>query len=711
MERWRQWGETALARQGRRLLCWFPFGMALGISAYFTCLHEPSGFWCAVVVVLGLCGALISIGASRYPLWGLTMRVGGAALLSVSVGFMLAMAQAHHQPYMPELPLYAVWTEGDVAQVSHFPAREGQGERVRLVLKQACFESPWYEGQPPLQRDLRVTLKRDGSVVPSTGDHVRFRVLFHTPSAPVWPYGRDMQREDWFSGLAGSGSALSEPVILSHSSHDRINRWREGMEARIMAVLPNQNGAMIAAVLVGETGAVSPQTRQDFAASGLAHLLAVAGLHLGLVIALCFASVRMLLLRSEHAALFWPCREIALGAALAVGVVYIVLTGCHIPGLRALAMAFYGALAFQLGRRILSLRALALVAIGLESAHPAIVWDVSFQMSMAAVMALIAGYDELREPLTKLRQRSWFWARCGVPIGMLALTSIFAGCATVPVSMAHFGAFQPWFVVANMVAVPLMAVWIMPWGVVVLLLLPFGWAGPALHLMGWGVEGVRFLAHVMAHMPGASMPVPSWPNWGLLLEMVGLSVLCLWRGKARFLGIFVLALGVASAWMVPRPVMLMAPDGQTLVIRTEHGWMMDPPTANPFLRTTWQHDVGIEAYPFPTTCQHSLCRVTVAGRVVLLDMRPRYEGAIAVGGGVLCADVALVVSRSDGQRLCPSVPVLDRDFVYDNGAWAVYRAAHGGLSVVSDRSARGERPWVPPIGSNGVPMIPLAREE
>lgn len=711
VDAWRQWMEDTLAHQGRRLLCWFPFGMALGISAYFSCLCEPSFTFCVGVAIAGLAGAAMSVGAPWYPRWGLTARAGGGAIASLALGFCAVMWEAHHQPLLPDLPQQAVWTQGRVVRVDHLPPRDEGGERFRLLLENAQFDSPWYDGQPPLTRMVRIMLRRGERIVPQAGDEIRIRALFHPPSVPVWPYGRDFQREAWFSGLAGSGSALSSPQYIAHSTQYWITRWRDQITARIMTVLPDQDGAVIAAVLSGETGALSPDTRREFAASGLAHLLAVAGLHLGLVIGLCFTVVRAMLIRSEYAALFWPCREIALWAALGIGAMYVVLTGCHIPGLRALGMAVYGAVAFQLGRKVVSLRALALVAIALETWHPFLVLDVSFQMSMAAVMALIAGYEALRGPLARLRERSWLWARYGVPFCMLAITSLLAGTATLPVSMAHFGAFQPWFVVANMVAVPLMAMWVMPLGIVSLLLRPFGWDGPSLHMMGWGVRCVRFFACEIAHMPGASAAVLSCPGWGLFLMMVGLFVLCVWRGRMRWSGVIACGVGIASIWFVPRPVMLMAPDGQTLAVHLKQGWVSDSAVNAPFLRETWKRDLGVSVQgTLPLSCQNGLCRFSVAGYGVLLDRRARSEGRLPSEQGDMCQDIVLVVSRSDGQGLCPGLPVLDRDMVYKNGAWAVYRHPQG-LRFVSDRSARGERPWVLRPGAEGIPMLPFAKAE
>lgn len=223
--------------------------------------------------------------------------------------------------------------------------------------------------------------------------------MLRAPSPPSFPGGRDLQREAWFSGAAGSGYALGMLTPLNSRSSSRLEALRENIAARIEATLPGQTGAIAATLLAGETGRIDATTRQDFSASGLAHLLAVAGLHLGLVMAAVAVSVRALLTASERLALYWPCREIAALVGLAVGSSYVLLTGAHLPSVRALGMAVLVTLALLTGRRVLSMRSLAVIALAILLVSPVAVLDVSFQMSFAAVMGLIDRLSRARMPL------------------------------------------------------------------------------------------------------------------------------------------------------------------------------------------------------------------------------------------------------------------------------------------------------------------------
>ena len=334
---------------------------------------------------------------------------------------------------------------------------------------------------PPRPRTLRLRLRPDDASVVGPGDVVRIRALLRAPPPPDLPSGRDPQRDAFFSGLAGSGRALSPAAILSHGTQGGaqggvligMRGLRERIADRIRLVLPGPRGAIAATLLTGLSSAIPQVDRDAFAASGLAHLLAVAGLHLGIVMGLALSLVRTVLAAWEWGALRLPCRQIAALAALAAGGFYMLLTGLHLPGLRSLAMAAVAMLGLVIGRRAVSLRALAFAAGLILLLTPAVLLDVAFQMSFAAVLALLAGYEAAR-PLMRRLQTPRLRDRMALHLFQLFFTSLVAGAASLPYAAFHFGRVQFYFVLANLLAVPLTAFWVMPQGLLSLLLMPFG---------------------------------------------------------------------------------------------------------------------------------------------------------------------------------------------------------------------------------------------
>lgn len=714
--------EDSLARQGRRLFCWSPVGLALGSVLYFTLKNEPgfySLFLLCLVLIAGIGVFLIASPEFRYPLM---MRSLASALILLPTGFLLAWGEAHRQPPFPSLPYQAVWIRGTLVQAESLPPRPDHSrtlrERWRITLKNVVFEAPWEEREASLKRTIHVTLRPGETPGVQAGARVRLRALLKRTPPPSFPGGMDFQREAWFAGRAGGGRAFSALTIVEEpSSHFAVSEYwtavRDQIARRISYGLSGQDAAFAMTVLCGETSSLSVQTRQDFAASGLAHLLAVAGLHLGLVMAFCAFMIRTLLVTSPYLALYWPCRTIAYVSALVIGGIYIALTGFHLPGLRALGMASLVILALLAGRQALSLRSLALVALVLEVTKPSRVIDVSFQMSFMAVMALITGYEVLRAPLSALRQRSWLWGKAGLPLIVLALTSLLAGSAVLPVSMAHFGAFQPWFVIANMVAVPLMGFWIMPWGLMALALMPLGLEQIPLHMMGWGIRIVRQSADLMAHAPLASLSVPALPSWGLVCILTGLALFCLWRGKARFTGLVLLGIGMSTPWLAGKPVLVISPEGDDIAFRTHDRLLVSPrrfaQKGKDFVLDSWQKAFALPLEALPENCQKGACLLSLENQNIMV-LWPQKKGTPSFVTPS-CFQVSLVINLSRQMSPCKGAIVLDRASVRREGSWAVYQSTHGVLRLVSDQQERGQRPWVMEADQEGDPGLPLAPSE
>ena len=235
---------------------------------------------------------------------------------------------------------------------------------------------------------------------------MQVRSLLRPPSPPAYPGAWDLQRDAYFSGLGASGYALNPLVVLESAPPTGAMAWlqavRDGIAQRVITGLPGPPGAVATTLLTGTTLAIPQADREAFRDSGLAHLLAVAGLHIGIVMGLVFGATRLGLAAIEHTALHWPAKAIAGMTALVAGAGYLMLTGAHVPIIRSFAMACLVTLGIAVGRRALSLRGLALAAAALIVIAPNEVVGVSFQMSFAAVLALISGYEALRPVLARL---------------------------------------------------------------------------------------------------------------------------------------------------------------------------------------------------------------------------------------------------------------------------------------------------------------------
>ncbi|HUZ63385.1 MAG TPA: ComEC/Rec2 family competence protein [Acetobacteraceae bacterium] len=682
---WEAWLD---AEQGRFTL-WLPVFMGAGVVGYFDLPIEPAA-WIGPAAVAAVLAAWL---ASRR--W-LPLRALAAALLAAAVGFSAAAWRTAGEPPMPVLPFRAVVLSGTVRAVDPLPV----GRRVVLARP--------HIGGVPTGRDLRIRLRNNDSARIGAGDRVRVRALVFPPFQPSYPGGWDLARQEFFTGLGGGGFALGPAGVLARAPPQGLaRRWqglRDAIAGRIIAGLPGPRGAIAATLLTGETTAIPAADRAAFTDSGLAHLLAVAGLHIGIVMGLIFGFARLLLAANEWAALHWPGKQIAAVAALAAGGFYMALTGMHVPIIRSFAMATLVTLGLLAGRRVVSLRGLALAAAALILLEPEQVMGVSFQMSFAAVLALIAGYEALRPALTRLQGEGAPMRRIALYGLALALTSLLAGTASAPFAAYHFGRMQLYFVLSNLIAVPLAAAWVMPAGLAALALMPFGLAHLALAPMGWGIGAILFVARTVAALPAAAFDVPPMPGWGLILVALGMAWLGLWRSRLRLAGVVAIGVGLASPLAWAGPAILVSAHARLVAVRVPgHVFLLRAPRASKYTLAAWRRLWGGAApRALPAAGMAAGGRVRCDAAACVIRLHADGPAALLLRGTAPpaagdCAAAAVLVSAHPLHGVCRASGLahVDRFTVWRDGAAAVWLARRG-VRIETDRSVRGARPWVPP---------------
>jgi competence protein ComEC len=682
--------QEAFAAERQQQALWLPVAMGAGILVYFSLRAEPDArlIWLPPPLIIAA-----HILARRLPFCGWLCSMMAAC----SFGF--AVVLWHAQKASPPItPLSrAMVIEGIVQNVEALP----QGLRVTLAQARLGPEAP------TLERSLRLRLRSDDSARPTPGDLLRVRALIRPPAAPAYPGAWDFQRAAYFNGQGGVGFAIGPAEVIPGAGQaPPLSGLRTTLEARVMATLPGPAGAISAALLTGSQSAIPAADLNAMRDSGLAHLLSVSGLHIAIVMSVSFWVCRLLLALYRRLALRVPGKLLAGCAALLAGGFYMLLTGAQVPMQRSFAMACLVTLAILAGRKAISLRGLAWAAAVVMIFDPASLLGPSFQMSFAAVLALIAGWEALQPRLAGLRgHRGWAW-RIGFAVLGLMMTSVLAGAATAPFGLAHFGRLQWYGVAANAVAVPLTSFIVMPAGMLAALLMPLGLEAPALWVMGLGVEGVLWVARIVAAWPGATQAAMPIPAWGLMVFAFGLCWLCLWRSWWRALGVLPMILGLSSAAFVQPPHILISGDARLIAISAADTLFLQRQTgASSLTRDTWLRLYGqtaAQALPAEGSTAEGKLRCSAEGCVV--DEGP---GAFLVRRGNImaqCGAVAVIISAEPIRQRCRQSILIDRFSVWRNGPHAIWLLPTG-AQVISDRAWRGDRPWVPP------PPLPRAAAE
>jgi competence protein ComEC len=470
------WFAGNLLAERERWFLWLPVGLGAGIAGYFALPVEPP-------VWLGATGLLLASVVLSWSWWRLPSDAfqGWAPGLLGLVVLLLGFTGATLRTQLVEAPVLERRQAYELKAMVLLVEDRTRGQRLLLGDPRIAGLEP---GATPAQ--IRVSTR---SAEPSfePGDRVRLRALLMPPSPPVEPHGFDYARQAYFQRLGAVGYVLTEPELLSRA--DRRD-WSLGLAAlrqtiahRIAVAIPGTAGAIAVALLTGLRGALPDHIWDQWAIAGIAHLLSISGLHLALVAGTLFFVVRIALALAPPLALRLPTKKLAALVALLGAFGYLLISGAPVPTQRAFAMTALALVATMADRNPFSMRLVAWAAIVVLLLQPEGLLGASFQMSFGAVVALIAVYETgvARRP-ADAGGLDW---RLFMYVAGIALTTLVASAATTPFSIYHFSRFPTYGIVTNLIAVPLTGIWIMPWGMLGILLIPVGLDGPCFILMPW----------------------------------------------------------------------------------------------------------------------------------------------------------------------------------------------------------------------------------
>jgi competence protein ComEC len=673
---------------------WFLWGTVLfgsGVAAYFALPREPS-----LLAVSGLFAATLALAL----VWrdGLASIIVGGGVLAIVAGIAAAKLRTETAGG-PQLvrPQNAVWVSGYVELVE---PRQGKGERVTLRVRE-LGRLP--AGERPFR--ARVRLLQRGSF--KAGEAIRVRATLAAPSRPALPGDYDFARAAWFQGLGAVGYALGRaerdatapPPPWDLAFWAAIEGIRQGINDRIRAVLQSETGAIAAALVVGERGGITDATNDAFRASGLYHLLSISGLHMVIVAGAAFWAVRLGLALVPWVALNWPTAKIAAVVAALAATAYLLISGGAPATARSWLMVLIGFAARLVDRPAIALRTVALAAFAMLVVRPETLLDVGFQMSFAAVTALIAAYEEVRaRTLDRARDPPGTILRVGLFFGGIVLSTVIAGFAVAPFSAYYFHQTQQYALLANLVAIPLSNVVVMPAALAATLAMPLGLETLPLILMGWGVDATVVTARFVAAIPGALIPLPAMPDGAFYFMVLGGLWLCLWRRRWRLAGLVPIALGIAWAPYQPRADVIVGQEGPLVAVRGADGQLAVPPGKPPsFDFKRWREHDGapidgrsrIDAAGSPFRCDPAGCTARVAGRLIAA---PSHREAWADD----CRLADIVILPGPKPRWCrPRLVAIDVTRLRALGTHVLrFNGTDVVVSTVQD--ARGVRPWTGP---------------
>ena len=671
-----------------RLLPWFAVAFGTGIVLYFTADHEPE-IWAASAVAVA---AVIVAVLLRHRPVGFVVSLG---FLAIAMGFTVATLKTAliDHPVL-RYPAYSVLLSGFVE------LREESQKTDRFIVRVDRLDGKRIVGRPD-----RVRLSVRRGLTPPAGAFVEVKAQLNPPLQPLRPGSYDFARDLYFQRIGASGFVHGAIKIVTPPgtaglrlrANAFIQGVRDGIDQRIRSVLSGDIGSIASALITGKRDAIAPNVYDAMFVSGIGHVLSISGYHMAVVAGIVFFIVRAGLALIPGLPDRAPIKKWSAFAALLVTAFYLVLSGAEVATQRSFIMIAIVLIGVILDRPILTLRTVTIAALIVLLLAPEAVVHPSFQMSFAATLALVAGYE-----------RGMPWARAGADTSLgaraalwgvremlsLILASLLAGLATTPYAAYHFHRMAPYGVLANLLAMPIVSGWVMPMGILGVVAIPFGFDAMFWRQMGYGIEWMDTVALWVASLPGAFGRVSAFGTGPLLLATAGLLLICLLKTPLRWSGVVFVALAIIVAARTPQPDILVSADGRIFAVRGASGKLAFHRTGgDTFAMKEWLaadadgRDVRDQGLGQGIACDPSGCVGKLPdGRLVSYALTPdAFEDD--------CQRAAVIVTTREAPPDCTAT-VIGRSTWRQRGAVTLSRDGSG-FAIESARPPNFDRPWSP----------------
>lgn len=662
-----------------RWLLWMPVLLGTGIAIYFALPEEPL-LWIGIASV-----SLFALVA--FLLRKSLVKLIPLACLIVSVGFLAANYRTVSVgTRMLNYPLPPLWIEGVVEHAELKASKNGKLSQW-FVLRD--LYAPEFEELP---QKARLVFRGKGEML-KPGARVKVYAKLMPVQLPVTPGTYDFRRQSYFQGVGATGFVLKPPEVIalpaSTSWQEGLEQVRETMTQTFLREMTPPDGAIAAALVTGDRAAIPEPVRVYFVDSGLAHVLAISGLHLTIVAGLVFFVVRRCLALIPGIALKYPIKKWAAFLTILMTFVYLGISGFGLPAQRSTIMTTAVMVAIIIDRTAISMRSVCLAATFILLIIPEAILSPSFQLSFAAVVGLIGAYESCRNPFAQWINLGGTWRKILAYFCGIVFSSLIATISTIPYTIYTFNRFTLHAIEANLLAIPLVGTLIMPSAVLTSLLMLVDLEWLSMPLFEYGIELLVSIARTVSSWPGANIFVATPSVVFLSLFTLGGMWLVIWRTRLRYGGLLLIALSFIDLALTTPPHILINEKGNTVAIRLPSGEIsLSGSRLKTFTSEQWQRQ----------TASQELVRVKdsftpVAGGYAYLHPLGYRILILEKETTSLCAGYDIVLSAEPLRGKCQDAAYrVDKFDVWRAGAHALWLEPKG-VRIETVQGVQGNRPW------------------
>ena len=412
------------------------------------------------------------------------------------------------------------------------------GEKTRLVISTSRIIR---DGTAvPVKGKILFSVK-DSNNVFKCGNYIRAKTRLKDPHNFNNPGGFDYKRYLLYRGirLRGYISRPSDIVIIRESAGNyfrtRIERYRSLLRGLIREKAPSPEGGVLQALILGEKEGIPEDIIRNFNRAGVSHILAISGLHVGIIAFISFVIARTLMKSSEYLLLRLNIFKVSALFSIIPVIGYAFIAGLRISTIRAAIMILCYLTALLAGRGRDLLNILAFAAFLILVISPASLFDVSFQLSFTAVAAILLVTPALSSVIPQAAGEGIF-RRAMTAILLFIMVSLAAVIGTAPLIALYFNRISTIALLSNLLVIPIIGFAALPLGMLLIVTAPFAPIASVL------IAVASFLIRIAVSIIGflSSFPFSSLPvTTPTLLEVIfyylcvltGVRLINTWRSK------------------------------------------------------------------------------------------------------------------------------------------------------------------------------------
>ncbi|WP_208438110.1 ComEC/Rec2 family competence protein [Bartonella taylorii] len=571
---------------------------SIGIIYYFSVEREPS--WRQFGVLVSIFLGILYISRFYRKVW-------------ITTGFLFCIVLGALAAKIETWRVSTTMLSGDIVttltgRIVSIDSRQKGG--FRLVLDVLSTQKPILHHPPHCIR-LSARYLPYGLAI---GDVLYGKVKIRALSGPVRPGGYDFSFHNYFKGIGAQGVYLGKPIKISVLQSDKIltivqqkiENLRTNMTQRIRMAIDQEKGSVAAALITGQRGGISNDTNEALRAVGLAHILSISGLHMALLSGIVLVCIRSFLALSPVFSSYYSSKKFAAIAALVMTAFYLILSGAAVSAQRSFVMIAVMLIAVLCNRSAVTIRNFAIAGLITLAVTPHEILGPSFQMSFSATAALIASFDWWSGS-SLFRKRKTTPSYVGGGMIRFVLLTILSTCASSFVAGAasgiyaayHFSNIAILSIISNALALPIVSMLIIPFGLIAVLAMFWGLEWLPLQIMGFGVGLVIKIAYAIKAISPDLNP-GFMPLSALVLLSIGLVGLIFFKTSIRYFFCLVILAGIYVC-LVHSPIQLIIADNMRLVgIVNEKKLYIDRYHISKFTTSIWEKSFRVNEMIKPT---------------------------------------------------------------------------------------------------------------